>query len=100
MRKFAESPSDMKTSVNWTLEIEFYSWDLKTMTENQRVKIFAKTESVEDEINMFITNPNSTDFHALSPSCDLEQTVFGTFAAVTFSVVSFSNNINYFLTDM
>ena len=28
------------------------------MTENQRVKIFAKTESVEDEINMFITNPS------------------------------------------
>jgi hypothetical protein len=28
------------------------------MTENQRVKIFAKTESIEDEINMFITNPS------------------------------------------
>ncbi len=27
------------------------------MTENQ-VKIFAKTESMEDEINMFITNPS------------------------------------------
>ncbi len=28
------------------------------MTENQRVKIFAKTESIEDEINMFVTNPS------------------------------------------
>lgn len=28
------------------------------MIENQRLKIFAKTESIENEVNMFITNPS------------------------------------------
>ena len=41
------------------------------MTENQRVKIFAKTESVEDEINMFITNPSTKAVNASIASTEI-----------------------------